>query len=1064
MEIESFRRERDEARANILALEQLMQAKSLSLSSVEGNDEKMLKSKTFNKKTKKGGIIKVVREHYLRDDIWCGSKACEVCPIDDAILEKQPASESNLFTECHYLLPDTNVVLHQIDILEDPAIKNVIILQVVLEEVRHRNMPVYARLKTLISNKERHFYCFTNEHHRETYIERLPQESANDRNDRAIRVSAKWYNDHFASLESKAKPSIALITNDADNLKKAETDNICVSTIEEFVKSLTKHPTLMDRLSKKSDSSLGGSNSIIFPEHLASSVLHAGVKAGKYLQGTFFASRDNFLEGTVSVEGKEQMILIRGRINLNRAVHDDHVAIEILPESEWTAPSDIVLEEENVDEEKEVENVKSSNSCKNPTGKIIGIIKRNWRQYCGMLRPSVVSGGTRHIFVPAEKRIPKIRIETRQVEFLQTQKIVVVIDSWSKTSRYPNGHFVRALGNIGEKDTENEVLLLEHDIPHLQFSEEVLDCLPSLPWIITEKDEEKRVDLRDIAICSVDPPGCTDIDDALHCRNLDNGLLEVGVHIADVSHFIRPGTAIDKEAASRGTTVYLVDKRIDMVPDLLSSNLCSLRSNEERFAVSCVWTLTHDAEIVNVKFHKSIINSKAAFTYEQAQLRIDDATKHDDVTIGLRNLNKLAKVLKQKRKDAGALVLASPEVRFSMDTETHDPISVETKQLRETNSMVEEFMLLANVTVAKKILEEFSECALLRRHPSPPPSNFDPLIKAASTKGFKINIDNGKNLADSLDNCVIESDPYFNTMLRILATRCMMQAVYFCCGMITESEYFHYGLAAGIYTHFTSPIRRYSDVIVHRLLAAAIAADSTYPELLDKRKIQSLCNNLNYRHKMAQYAGRASVDLHTQIFFNERVMHEEAYVLFVRKNALQILIPKFGLQGNLFLDNKDSDIKFIYDEHEPSQTACGVKIHLFEMVVVEISIDKKNIQHQKMSLKLVSPVIPGFSVPSLIDSSKKTPPPQKKHVLSSKINLLLQKKNKVMNTSSFFQVLENSLKETSKIPIQSDQIYFEAYQRSGVERENHSKQGNSPGILNLVLTLVIASLLAALLS
>lgn len=167
------------------------------------------------------------------------------------------------------------------------------------------------------------------------------------------------------------------------------------------------------------------------------------------------------------------------------------------------------------------------------------------------------------------------------------------------------------------------------------------------------QDVAKRVDLRDITICSVDPPGCTDIDDALHCRRIENGNFEVGVHIADVSHFIRPGNAMDKEAASRATTVYLVDKRIDMVPELLSSNLCSLRGGEERFAFSCVWEVDENANIISTKFHKSIIKSKKAMTYEEAQLIIDDDSQQHDVAESLRGLNNLAKLLKKRRIEKG---------------------------------------------------------------------------------------------------------------------------------------------------------------------------------------------------------------------------------------------------------------------------------------------------------------------------------------------------------------------------------------------------------------------------
>lgn len=372
---------------------------------------------------------------------------------------------------------------------------------------------------------------------------------------------------------------------------------------------------------------------------------------------------------------------------------------------------------------------------------------------------------------------------------------------------------------------------------------------------------------------------------------------------------------MDKEAASRATTVYLVDKRIDMVPELLSSNLCSLRGNVERFAFSCIWEIDEAANIVKTKFHKSVIESKAALTYEEAQLIIDDRNRNDEVAKSLRELNKLAKILKKRRTDNGALVLASPEIRFQVDSETCDPIDVQVKKILETNSMVEEFMLLANCSVAEKIEKEFPEYAMLRRHPTPPETNFEPLIKAVRHQGFEINTNTGKELADSLDRIVKEENPYFNTMLRILATRCMMQAVYFISGTLTKPEYFHYGLAAPIYTHFTSPIRRYADIIVHRLLASCIGADSPYSELLDKTKNSHLCNNLNYRNRMAQYAGRASVALNTHLFFRNRTEEVEGYVLFVRKNALQILVPKYGLEGTIYLSGKNLEtVKFVYNE------------------------------------------------------------------------------------------------------------------------------------------------------
>ncbi|XP_072114895.1 exosome complex exonuclease RRP44 [Mobula birostris] len=935
----------------------------------------MLKTKTFVKKTRSGGVLKIVREHYLRDDILCGWRPCEECEAQaSASLSDEPCSSSELCPQPHFLLPDTNVVLHQIDILEDPAIQNVIILQTVLQEVRHRSAPVYKRIKDVINNPEKHFYTFTNEHHKDTYIEQEQGEGANDRNDRAIRVAVKWYNEHFKkSQSSSVHVQVILMTNDRKNKERAVEDGLVAFTCDEYIKSLAGNPELIDRLACISDNSKEiESGKLLFAEHLPLSKIQQGLKSNSYLQGTFRANRDNYLEATVWVhgeEGKSKEVFIQGLKNLNRAIHEDVVAVELLPQEMWIAPSAVVLEDEGqVEEDGEVQqehllNKVTTKNVSKPTGKVVGIIKRNWRPYCGMISKSEIKESTRHLFTPADRRIPRIRIETRQAAALEKHRIIVVIDGWPRNSRYPNGHFVKTLGTAGDKETETEVLLLEHDVPHQPFSQAVLSFLPKMPWGITEQDLKERKDLRHLHICSVDPPGCTDIDDALHCRELENGNLEVGVHIADVSHFIRPGNALDQESANRGTTVYLCEKRIDMVPELLSSNLCSLRSNVERFAFSCIWEMTHSAEILSTKFTKSVINSKASLTYAEAQMRIDDENMSDEVTKGLRRLNKLAKILKKKRIDNGALTLSSPEVRFHMDSETHDPIDLQTKELKETNSMVEEFMLQANISVAQKIYEEFPECALLRKHPAPPPSNYDILVKAASSKNLEIKTDSAKALAESLDKAEVPGTPYLNTLLRILTTRCMMQAVYFCSGM--DTDFHHFGLASSIYTHFTSPIRRYSDIIVHRLLAVAIKADSTYPDIMDKHKQQALCNNLNYRHKMAQYSQRASVAFHTQLFFkNKGIVDEVGYILFVKKNAIVVLIPKFGLEGTVFFEEKGKQTpKIYYNEEIPSLTVEETLFKMFDQVTVTITVDASNIQHQKIRMSLVDPVIPGISVP-----------------------------------------------------------------------------------------------------
>uniref|UniRef100_S4RX40 DIS3 exosome endoribonuclease and 3'-5' exoribonuclease n=1 Tax=Petromyzon marinus TaxID=7757 RepID=S4RX40_PETMA len=556
-----------------------------------------------------------------------------------------------------------------------------------------------------------------------------------------------------------------------------------------------------------------------FPEHLPLSQLQQGVRSGRF-QGTFLASRENYLEGTLRVRGdgdsdKEHIlqVLIQGLQHLNRAMHDDIVCVEMFPEERWVAPSSLVLHDEgvagDVAEENEEDVVSGASTLPNQNQTQTNYTYKNVTglHFTSMdLRSSpcyVCSCGSSLTTKPRE-----------------------ICAVW-----VPMYHWKRDTGECGDKETETEVLLLEHDVPHQPFSQAVLACLPPPTFSITaEKDQAGREDLRALSICSVDPPGCTDIDDALHCKPLDNGNTEVGVHIADVSYFIRPGNALDEEASLRGTTVYLCEKNIQFLrpADFILSFL-TLISYHMMYRDILAWALIRRGHCVIARtpwFTRGvfIVSPQASLTYAEAQLMMDDAGRKDPVTSSLRGLNSLAKILKQRRIQNGGLIphgQRNPRPDRPADQGTQVSLVQGTRESRqqdtshdcnptvprETNSMVEEFMLLANISVAERIVGEFPECALLRRHPAPPPSNYDILVKAAKSKNIEIQVDSAKALAESLDWVVVPgAPPYLNTLLRILATRCMMQAIYFCSGM--EPDTHHYGLATAIYTHFTSPIRR----------------------------------------------------------------------------------------------------------------------------------------------------------------------------------------------------------------------------------------------------------------
>ncbi|KAK9797008.1 hypothetical protein WJX73_004308 [Symbiochloris irregularis] len=948
----------------------------------------MLQRKQFVKKTKKGGVVKVVREHYLRDDISSGT------PLDP---ESDPAVNKLSRDASHYLVADTNVALHQLDFLEHSAIEDVIITSVVLEEVRHQNQSAYQRLRTLTAASDRRFFVFSNEHHRDTYITALPGESPNDRNDRAIRVAAKWY-------DTRMPPSMPVIflTNDADNLRKAQEDGLRAMTVQGYAQMRKDTPELVDlvaagvtaekeNLASDSQGGKGAKRKRIYEDHRPTAAITAGIKRGIYHQGTLRAGRAQ--EGRLVCDSLADEVLIRGRVALNRALDGDVVAVELLPEEEWTgdgqktprqAPSPGT--EENGDEaaaggdgddnqvqvapgEHLEDDAWASTGGKRPQAKVVGIIKRNWRSrgYAGSLQPPREgqnrAGATSWLVVPVEKRFPFIRIQTRQADALMDKRIVVVIDGWEADSMFPQGHYVRTLGVIGDKDTETEVLLLENDINTAPFSPAVHACVPPLPWAVSEAhlQDPRREDLRGLPICSVDPPGCKDIDDALHIRDLPNGNMELGVHIADVTNFLLPGTAMDDEAARRGTTVYLVQRRIDMLPKPLTEDICSLRANVDRLAFSVLWELTLDGELVGCRFTKSVIRSRAAFTYAEAQARIDDARMTDELSEGLRKMNAYAKKRRAARAAAGALQLASPEVKFEIDTETQNPMDVAMYQIRDTNQMVEEMMLMANVTVAEVTLRAFPACALLRRHPVPAPRQFEPLQQVAAATGVSIDVSSSKALSDSLDGAVRMGDAYFNTLIRILATRCMTQALYFNSGQHAESEYVHYGLAAPLYTHFTSPIRRYADVLVHRVLAATLDLAPLPPSMRDAAGLKAVVDNLNVRHRNAQMAGRASVELHTLIFFHERIVLADARITKVRSKGVIVFIPKYGIEGTIHLTPKAEDgseppAEYTMDEQKQTIRHCDGQLALtvFDKVAVKIQIVTGVAHRRSLSLEWMS--------------------------------------------------------------------------------------------------------------
>ncbi len=967
----------------------------------------MLRSKAFTKITKKGAVVKVVKEHYLRDDIPCGLEGCALGCNDgiktspdqtdrpgQLVLLLNPFDEDCRLRleaqglEPYILIPDTNIFLHHLDVLESSVFANVVVLQTVLEEVRNRSPVTHQRIRSLIGRPEKRFFVFSNEHHRECFAGEPSAESTNDRNDRAIRLAAAWYAKHLQQVYPQHVVTPLLITNDAGNREKAIQEQLRTFSLASFVQLVPLEAgrnALLDMLEGPSGEaddfvpSNSSGNFKEYAEHLSEAVLRAGTESGRFLAGKVQASPFNPFKGTLNLSAEAAAlqpelatILLPDRAAMNRAIHSDFVVVEVLPREQW-APASVIEQEASRSDEEDAhhevpfgeEVAVNEAPITRPVGRVVGILKRTVKPFVGSIDRAAVKPNAplqTLLFHPLDKRVPRIRIRTRQAEQLIGKRILVSFDSWGRRDRNPSGHFVRELGMAGDRATEISAILLEHDVSCAPFTPAQLAELPSEgeTWLVRDDMCAGRDDYRHLDVCSIDPPGCTDIDDALHARLLPNGLIEAGVHIADVTHFVAPNGALDKEAAARATTVYLVDRRIDMLPGLLGSNLCSLQGGKERLTFSVTWQMDPvTAEIKSAHFARSVIRSRAAMTYDAAQERLDHPETFpadDPVVRSVHMLAGLARKLKAKRIAAGALTLASPEVRFSLDTTTSNPIDVQVKEMKEANSLVEEFMLLANISVAERLLKAFPDTALLRRHPKPPVEAFAGLNRALEPYGLALDPHDSRSLSNSLDAAIIAGDDFFNKLVRIMTTRCMYQAQYFAAGSLDFPQYWHYGLACPLYTHFTSPIRRYADVLVHRLLAVAIGAPgaASVGYAADKSVLSDVCDNLNYRNRMAQQAQRASIDFFSTLFFRGKTVVEDAYVIRMMKSSLIVLVPKYGMECVVEVPKDcklDSHLNAFVDEVDGS-----VKFRLFQHLQIQLTTERNETTLQeKLSVQLHDP-------------------------------------------------------------------------------------------------------------
>ena len=524
-------------------------------------------------------------------------------------------------------------------------------------------------------------------------------------------------------------------------------------------------------------------------------------------------------------------------------------------------------------------------------------------------------------------------------------KAVVKITKWPEDAKNPIGKVIDILGQAGDNNTEMHAILAEFGLPYV-YPKNVEAAADQISDIITPEDYAEREDFRSITTFTIDPKDAKDFDDALSIRLLKPGLWEVGVHIADVTHYVKEGSCIDKEAEKRATSVYLVDRTIPMLPERLCNLLCSLRPNEEKLAYSAIFEMNDKAEVKNKRIVKTVIKSDRRFTYEEAQAIIE--TGEGEYKEEILKLNELAQILRKNRMAAGAVDFDRVEVRFEID-EKGKPLSVYFKESKEANKLIEEFMLLANRTVAECIgkvpSNKKAKVFPYRIHDLPDPEKLDNLNWFVNRFGYKIRTSGSKTeVSKSLNKLLKEvHGKKEQTLIEMVSLKAMQKAKY------STHNIGHYGLAFDYYTHFTSPIRRFPDMMVHRLLARYLAGGRTAQEA----KYEDLCDHSSNMEQIAANAERASIKYKQVEFMGERMGQEfDGTISGVTEWGLYVEVNENKCEGMIPMRELDDDF---YDFDEKAYCLTGRRFHKKYSLgdAIRIKVVRANLERKQLDFALV---------------------------------------------------------------------------------------------------------------
>ena len=568
-------------------------------------------------------------------------------------------------------------------------------------------------------------------------------------------------------------------------------------------------------------------------------------------------------------------------------------------------------------------------------GEITNIIKRAKSEYVGVIQFSK-NNNFAFVVVDSNKMYKDIFVPINKINKAEDgDKVLVSLDDWPENSDSPNGRILKVLGKPGEHNTEIHSILAEYGLPY-EFPHEVEDYANKLDTSITKEEIAKRRDMRDVLTFTIDPKDAKDFDDALSFQVLDNGLFEIGIHIADVSHYLQPDTVLDNEAYERATSVYLVDRVVPMLPEVLSNNACSLRPHEEKYTFSAVFQMNDKGEVKNEWFGRTVTYSDARFAYEEAQAIIEQNVMLSAVETSQLNkinttipaevsltgkeyqttpeiaqatlkMDELAKIMRRKRMNSGAISFDKVEVKFDLD-EQANPVGVFFKTSKDANKLIEEFMLLANRKVAEFIGKQSPKKTFIYRvHDEPDDSKLAALQNVVSRFGYKLNFKDRKSIASSLNNLLSEvNGKKEQNLVDTLTIRTMSKAEY------TTKNIGHYGLAFDYYSHFTSPIRRYPDVMAHRLLQHYLDGGKSANEEVYEDK----CNHSSNMENLATKAERDSIK-YMQIRFMQDHKDEEfvGVISGVTDWGIYVEIIENKCEGMVSVRNMKDDHYVFDDDH-----------------------------------------------------------------------------------------------------------------------------------------------------